>query len=125
MAELAASVGSQLFSVNLTNATCARALRLTIDSSGTASASAIGVRGDYMSAQAGAALETISAYSMQEAGIVPATASEAIVRGDLCYSAASGKVSKSSGGGAVIVGKANTAASGDGVLFELIVQIAA
>jgi hypothetical protein len=125
MAELAAAVGSQIYSVNLTAASVARAIRLTIDSSNTASASAIGVRGDYISAQAGAASETIGAYSMQNSGIVPATASEAIVAGDLCYSAANGKVSKSSGGGAVIVGKANTAASGDGVLFELIVQIAA
>lgn len=125
MAELAAATASPLFSVNLTSSAVARGLRLTLDSSGTCSASAIGVRGDYMSAGAGAASATIAAYSMQEAGIVAATASEAIVVGDLCYSAAVGKVSKSSGGGAVIVGKANTAASGDGVLFELIVQIAA
>lgn len=126
MAELAANTASEIFSVNLTAVAVARGIRLTLDSSGTCAASAIGVRGDYMSAQAGAASQTgVGAFSMQKSGIINATASEAIAVGDLCYSAANGLVSKSSGGGAVIVGKANTAASGSGVLFELIVQIAA
>lgn len=125
MAELAAYANSPLFTVIPTAVAVARGARVTLDSSGTVAASAIGVRGDYIASQAAAASQPFAAFSMQEAGIVPAIASEAIAVGDLCYSAASGKVSKSSGGGAVIVGKANTAASGDGILFELIVQIAA
>ena len=125
MAELAAASASPLFTVNATAVAISRGARVTLDSSGTVAASAIGVRGDYVAAGAIAASGTGAAYSMQEAGIIPVIASEAIAVGDLCYSAASGKVSKTSGGGAVIVGKANTAASGDGVLFELIVQIAA
>ena len=125
MAELAAASGSQLFTVIATAVAISRGARVTLDSSGTVAASAIGVRGDYVAAGAIAASGTGAAYNLNLAGIIPALASEAIVAGDLCYSAAAGKVSKTSGGGAVIVGKANTAASGDGILFELIPQIAA
>ena len=122
MAELAASTGATQFSVNLTAASVSRGARLTLDSSGTCAASAIGVRGDYVAATAGAASATISATPLQLGAIVPMIASEAIAVGDTIYSAASGKVSKTSGGGAVIVGKANTAASGDGVLFEVLLE---
>lgn len=125
MAELAAASGSQLFTVIATAVAISRGARVTLDSSGTVSASAISVRGDYVAAGAIAASGTSAAYDINNSGIIPVIASEAIAVGDLCYSAASGKVSKTSGGGAVIMGKANTAASGDGVLFELITQIAA
>lgn len=125
MAELAAYTNSPLFPVTLTAVAVARGIRLTQDSSNLNAASAIGVRGDWVASCAGAASERIAAFSLQEAGIIFAVASEAIASDDLCYSAANGKVSKTSGGGAVILGKANTAASGDGILFELIVQIAA
>lgn len=125
MAELAAASGSQLFTVTATAVAIARGIRVTLDANGLVAASAIGVRGDYVAAGAIAASGTGAAYNTNHAGIIPVVASEAIAVGDLCYSAANGKVSKSSGGGAVIIGKANTAASADGVLFELIPQIAA
>ena len=120
MAELAASTGATQFSVNLTAASVSRGARLTLDSSGTCAASAIGVRGDYVAATAGAASATIAAVPLQLGAIVPMIASEAIAVGGVVYSAASGKVSTTSGGGAIYIGKANTAASGDGVLFEVL-----
>ncbi len=120
MAELACLVGVDLLSVNLTAVAVVRGARLTLDSSGTCAASAIGVRGDYVAAGAGAASATIAAVPLQSSGIVPMLASELIALGGAVYSAASGKVSTTSGGGAVYLGKANTAASGDGVLFEVL-----
>lgn len=122
MAELAALTGATLFSVNLTAVAVARGVRLTLDSSGTCAASAIGVRGDYVAATAGALSATIAAVPLQLGCIVPMLASELIAVGGVVYSAASGKVSTTSGGGAVLLGKANTAASGDGVLFEVLLE---
>lgn len=52
-------------------------------------------------------------------GITIGIASEAIVVGDVVYSAAAGKVSKTATS-AVRLGIADTAASGDGVLFRYI-----
>ncbi len=122
MAELAAYTNAPGFTAHLTAASVARGIRLTMDSSNTYSASAISVRGDVVSAQAGAASEFIDVFSLQNGSIVPMTASEAIVVGDAIYSAATGLVSKTSGGGAVLLGKANTAASGTGILFEVLLE---
>lgn len=118
MADLACLVGATLLPVNLTAVAVVRGARLTLDSSGTCSASAIGVRGDYVATSAGAASATIAAVPLQLGCIVPLLSSEAIVVGDAIYSAATGLASKTSGGGAVLIGKANTAASGASVLFE-------
>jgi Uncharacterized conserved protein (DUF2190) len=120
MAELASLVGATLHSVNLTAVAVVRGARLTLDASGTCAASAIGVRGDYVASSAGAASATIAAVPLQLGCIVPMLASEAIAVGDDVLSAASGKVSTTTGGGAVLLGKAVTAASGDGVLFEVL-----
>lgn len=122
MAELAAYTNAPLFTGQATAASQARGLRVTLDSSSTLSASAIGVRGDFIASQAVAASEFAAYFGMQPGGIVPLIASEAIAVGGAVYSAASGKASTTSGGGAIYLGKANTAASGDGVLFECILQ---
>lgn len=122
MAELAAYTNAPGFTIHLTAASVARGLRLTMDSSNTYSASAIGVRGDMVASQAGAASEYIDGFSTQVGSIVPMIANEAIAVGGAVYSAAVGKVSTTSGGGAIYLGKANTAASGDNILFEVLLQ---
>jgi len=119
MAELATLQGVNLFSVNLTAAAVARGLRLVQDSSNTYSAAGSTVRGDAVAAVAGAASATIAAIPLQSSGIIPVIASGAVTAGDLIYSAASGKVGTSSSS-TVLLGKAVTAASGDGVLFEVL-----
>lgn len=53
-------------------------------------------------------------------GVLPAIASEAIAVGDAVYSAASGKMSKTSGGGAVLMGTAFSAAGADGDQFTYV-----
>lgn len=53
-------------------------------------------------------------------GELLAIASEAIAVGDAVYSAASGKMSKTSGGGAVLMGLATQAAGADGDQFTYI-----
>lgn len=119
MAELAANTGVTEFSVNNDTVAVSRGTRVTLASTGLVAASAIGVRGDYVATVDAAASATFSAVSMQQGAIVSALASEAIVVGDPVYSAASGLFSKTSTS-AVLVGKANTAASGSGILFEVI-----
>lgn len=57
------------------------------------------------------------------AGTVKLTASEAIVVGDRLYKAASGKVSKTATG-SVAVGRALSAATGDGSIFEAVIGAA-
>lgn len=120
MAELAAYTNAPLFTVIPTAVAVARGIRVTLDSSGTVAASAIGVRGDFVASQDAAASEPFAAFALQNGQIIPMVANEAIAVGDDVYSAASGKVSTTSGGGAVLLGKANTAASGDGILFEVL-----
>jgi len=117
---LATLAGANLLSVNLSAVAVVRGARLTLAATSLCAASAIGVRGDYVAVQAGAASETIAAVPLQLGCVVPMLASEAIAVGDDVLSAASGKVSTTTGGGAVLLGKAATAASGDGVLFEVL-----
>jgi len=64
MAELAALVGANLLPVNLTAVAVARGIRVTLDSSGTCAASAISVRGDYVTAAPGAASATVAAVPL-------------------------------------------------------------
>lgn len=122
MAELAAYTNAPTFTVIPTAVAIVRGARVTLDSSGTVAVSAIGVRGDYAVAVAAAASQPVSAFSLQTGSIIPMVASEAIAIGDDVFSAAIGKVSTTSGGGAVLLGKANTAASGDNILFEVLLQ---
>lgn len=98
----------------------ALAIRVTLNSDGLVAASDIGVRGDYMTIQSIPASTAGEVASLQAGIYVPATASEACAVGDVAYSAASGKVSKSTGGGAVLLGKWTVAASGDGVIGQVL-----
>ncbi len=121
MAELAANVGVTEFSVNNDTVAVSRGTRVTLASTGLVAASLIGVRGDYVATIDIAASATGPAVPMQAGVIVTGVASEAVAVGDAIYSAASGQFSKTSAS-AVLVGKANTAASGSGVLFEVLLQ---
>lgn len=122
MAELAAYTNAPAFTAIPTAVAIARGIRVTLDSSGTVAASAIGVRGDFVTANACAASEPVACFSLQTGSIVPMTASEAIAIGDDVLSAATGLVSTTTGGGAVLLGKAVTAASGTGILFEVLLE---
>lgn len=119
MAELAGSIGANFEPCIATAVAIARGSRVTLDSSGTCAASDIGVRGDYITDSAVAASESFAGIPMQLGCRVAALASEATAIGDAAYSAASGKISKTSGGGAVLLGKWTQAASGDGVLGQV------
>lgn len=125
MAELASYIGIEPRTIKATAVAQARGIRVTLDSSGTTAASAIGVRGDYITLQAIAASDFGLAASTSGGGKIPVVASEATAVGDAAYSAADGKVSKTSGGGAVLMGKWTLAASGDGILGEIELQTVA
>ncbi len=118
MADIATYTGVTPISKPLTAAACARGLRVTLDSSGTVSASAIGVRGDYVTLRDGVASEVVPVVPSGTPAKVPAVASESVAIGDPAYSAASGKFSKTSTS-AVLMGKWTMAASADGVLGEV------
>jgi len=118
MANLASYVGIEPRTVIATSVAIVRGVRLTLDSSGTVSAAAIGVKGEFASLEAIAASSTGAAVSMNGGGKIPALASEAVAVGDAAYSAAAGKFSKTSTS-AVAVGVWSMAASGDGVLGEV------
>jgi hypothetical protein len=121
MAELAASSNAVQLTVVATAVAVARGARLALNSSGTVAAAASTVRGDFVASQAAAASGTLSAFQIQAGGIIPCIAAEAIAVGDTVYSAASGKVALSSSS-TVLIGKANQAASADGVIFEVLVN---
>lgn len=99
--------------------TVSRHRRVKITSSGTVQHAAITEACDGIADCPDATVATtlISVLDRKFPGIVRLIASEAISVGDTLYSAAAGKVSKTSGGSAVIEGKALTAASGDGSEF--------
>ncbi len=119
MAELAAYTNAPLTTVIPSAVAVARGIRLSLASTGLVAAAASTVRGEYVSSQAAAASEPLAAFQPQSGGITPYVADGAIAVGDTVYSAASGKVGLTSTS-TVIIGKANTAASGDGILFEVI-----
>lgn len=118
MALQATYVGIEPRTITATSVAQARGVRVTRDSSGTTAVTAIGTRGDYVTLQAIAASGTGAAASASGGGKVPALASEQVDVGDLAYSAASGKFSKTSTN-AVLMGRWTLAASGDGVLGEV------
>lgn len=115
MADLATNLGVVPQTQTTTNAAVGRGLRVTLDSSGTVSVSAIGVAGDYVTLVDIPASTPGACNAMGNGAKVAALASEACAVGDAAYSAASGKFSKTSTN-AVRVGKWVQAASGDGVL---------
>ena len=120
MAELAAYTNAPLTTAINSAVAIARGVRVALASTGLVAAAASTVRGDYVASQAVAASTPAAYFQPQAGGIVPMLADGAIAVGDTIYSAASGKVGLTSTG-AVIIGKANTAASGDNILFEVIV----
>jgi hypothetical protein len=92
----------------------ARGIRVTIaTTTGLVAASAIGVRGDYVTLTSCAASEPVSVASLQGGGKVPMVASEDTTIGAAAYSAADGKTSVTSGGGAILLGKWTTATAAD------------
>lgn len=115
MAEIATYRGIEPVTVIATAVAIARGIRVAKDSTGAVAAAGIGVRGDYVTLEAIPA-SGIGAAALLQQGSVPMVASEAVAIGDDAFSAADGKASTTSGGGAVIVGKWVQAASGDGVL---------
>ncbi len=121
MAELAAYSASPLLSYQNSAVAIARGIRVSLASTGLVAAAASTVRGEGVASAALAASVTGAYFPLQNSAIVPMVADGAISIGDTIYSAASGKVGTTSTG-AVIMGKANTAASGDGILFEVIVN---
>lgn len=118
MAELATYLGITPKTITLTNVAVARGLRVTRNSSGLCAVEGITARGDYVTLADGVASEAISACPAGTPAKVAAVASEATVVGDLAYSAASGKFSKTSTN-AVLMGRWTLAASADGVLGEV------
>jgi len=121
MAELAAYTNAPLFTATASAVAQVRGIRVALASTGLVAAAASTVRGDLVASQAVAASGVAAYFSLQPGGVVPMVADGAIAVGDTVYSAASGKVGLTSTS-TVIIGKANTAASGDGVLFEVLVN---
>ncbi len=89
--------------VTTTAAAVGRGIRVSLNASGLVAASAIGVRGDFITVQAIAASSTGLAAPIQPGGSIPVVASETTAVGDLAYSAASGQTSKTSTN-AVLIG---------------------
>lgn len=117
-------IGVEPVTIKATAVAQARGIRVTLNSSGETAKSAIGVRGDYVTMQAIGASEVGLATFTSGGGVVPALASEAVAVGDLAYSAADGKFSKTASG-AVLMGRWTQAASGDGVLGQVLLNSAA
>jgi hypothetical protein len=117
MAEMATYIGIEPRTINA-NVAIARGLRGTLNSSGTSDLSPIGEVGDMVALADIEAAKPGPAASVHGGGKVPAVASEATIVGDLAYSAASGRFSKTAAG-AVAIGRWTLAASGAGVLGEV------
>lgn len=100
----------------------ARGLRTVINTSGFHDLAGIGVRGDFIAMTDIEATKPGPAVVPQAGNKIPMVASEQTAVGDPAYSAALGKTSKTTGGGAVYLGKWTQAASGDGVLGEVELQ---
>lgn len=104
MATVATAIVPIQKTVTATNVAIGRGIRVTLNSSGLVAASAIGVRGDYITLQAIPASGSGLAAPIASGGSIPVQASEVTAVGDAAYSAASGQVSKTSTN-AVLMGK--------------------
>jgi hypothetical protein len=105
MATVATTQVSIQKTVTATAAAIARGTRVTLQANGLVSASAIGVRGDYITLQDIAASGTGVAVPIGAGGSVPVLAGEASCdRGDAAYSMASGLAGVTSTN-AVLLGK--------------------
>lgn len=118
MAEIATYRAVESVTVRATGTAIAKGARVALNSDGEVAVAAIEVRGEYVTLQAIAA-DGVGLAALSQQGAVLAIASESVAIGDPAYSAASGKFSKTSGGGAVLMGKWTQAASGDGVLGQV------
>ena len=118
MALQATYIGATPRTITATNVAQARGVRVALDSSGTTAIADATVRGDFVTLQAIPASGSGVAASMSDGAKVPALASEAVTVGDLAYSAADGKFSKTSTN-AVLVGRWSLATSGNAVLGEV------
>lgn len=118
MAELATYIGVTPVTITLTAVAAARGVRVTRASTSLCAVQDISARGDYVTLRDGVASEAIPAVAAGSPAKVPALASEACAVGDLAYSAAAGKFSKTSTN-AIVMGRWTLAASGDGVLGEV------
>lgn len=101
-------------------ATTSQFIRVNINSSGQAAIAAIGVLGVGITQDYGTTSDRVAVRLFTASGTQIGTASEAIAVGDTIYTAANGKFSKTSGGGAIAAGIAKTAASADGDQFEFV-----
>jgi hypothetical protein len=110
MATVATTIIPLQRTVKATNVAITRGLRLSLDSSGTVSAAAIGVRGDYIALQDIAASTYGLAAPTAAGGSIPVNFSGTANVGDLVYSAAAGQVSTTSTN-AVLMGRAKQAAT--------------
>jgi hypothetical protein len=120
MATVATTIIPVQKTVTATAVAIARGTRVTLDASGTVAASAVGVRGDYITLQDIPASGVGLAAVIAAGGSVPALAGEASCdRGDAAYSMASGLTGITSAG-AVLMGKwLQTTASGALGVIEL------
>lgn len=94
--------------------------RVNVTAAGLIEAAAIGVLGVGITKHQFAASGTGLVRLLNAPGTQIGVASEAIAIGDPVYSAAAGKISKTAGGGAVLMGVATSVASGDGIPFTFI-----
>ncbi len=113
MADMTTYTGVTPITKKLTAVAVGRALRVVLDSSGTVAVAGIAVRGDYITLQDGVASAHVQVVPIGTPAKVPQVASEIVAVNDPAYSAASGKASKTAGGGAVIIGKWVQAAGAD------------
>jgi hypothetical protein len=88
----------------------ARGVRVT-RALGVCALAAVSVRGDFVTATSIEASLPGEAFSLQSPGCVPMLAGEAVAVDDPAYSMANGLTGKTSGGGAVYLGKWTTAAA--------------
>lgn len=102
----------------------ARGVRVTLGAAGTCTVSAIGVRGDFITLEAIPAAARGLAAPVNVGGSLPVVATEITAVGDAAYSAAIGKVSKTAGGGAVLMGKWLQVATADGLAVMELAPIA-
>lgn len=123
MADLATHIGIVPMTVLASTSAISRGYRVTLASDGTVSASAIGVRGDFVMVNDVAASGYGTANPMTNGAKVDAFASEAVAVGDAAYSAASGAFSKTSTN-AVLVGKWVQAASANTLGVVLLETVA-
>lgn len=120
MATVATTIIPLQKTVTATAVAIARGTRLTLDSSGTVAASALGVRGDYIALEDIPASGTGLAAPINAGGSVPVIAGEASCdRGDAAYSMAAGLTGVTTTS-AVLMGKwLQTTASGALGVIEL------